>query len=122
MGSQEGPVAGDTMLHPLSPLLLLLLPLMEARSTARPDSGVGGGGFCAQVICCGSDGITYPTPCSTPYGVTCVDFNECPTKTPDDVICAQVICCGSDGTTYPTPCHAPDNVTCVDYNQCPVWY
>merc|ERR1719158_1048476 len=22
--------------------------------------------------------VTYPTPCSTPAGVTCVDYNECP--------------------------------------------
>merc|ERR1712008_450337 len=106
-----------TMLAPLLPVLLLLL--LEARSPARPDSGVGGGGFCAQVLCCGSDGITYSTPCDAPDGVTCVDYNECPTKTPDDAICAQVICCGSDDITYPTPCDAPDNVTCGD---CPVWF
>ena len=32
------------------------------------------------MLCCGSDGITYPTPCDTPDGVTCVDYNECPAK------------------------------------------
>jgi len=33
--------------------------------------------LCAGVICCGSDGVTYPTPCDTPVGVSCVDYNEC---------------------------------------------
>merc|ERR1712037_307226 len=42
----------------------------------------GAGQICAQVICCGSDGVTYPTPCSTPEGVTCVDYNECPAPQP----------------------------------------
>ena len=26
--------------------------------------------------------VTYPTPCSTPAGVTCVDYNECPAVEP----------------------------------------
>ena len=29
-------------------------------------------GVCASVVCCGSDGATYPTPCDLPWGVTCV--------------------------------------------------
>merc|ERR1719348_1543507 len=35
---------------------------------------------CAQVLCCGSDGITYSTPCDLPKGVDCVDNNACPEK------------------------------------------
>ena len=38
----------------------------------------GGGVVCPQVLCCGSDGVTYPTPCDLPEGVTCVSNNECP--------------------------------------------
>jgi len=38
--------------------------------------------ICAQVICCGSDGVTYSTPCAAPAGVTCVDYNECPAPEP----------------------------------------
>merc|ERR1712243_258519 len=70
---------------------------------------------CIQVLCCGSDGVTYPNPCSTPPGVACVDFNECPVPEPEP--CIQVLCCGSDGVTYPNPCSTPPGVTCVDNNK-----
>jgi len=36
--------------------------------------------ICPQVLCCGSDGTTYPTPCAAPPGVTCVSNTECPPK------------------------------------------
>jgi len=64
-------------------ILLLLSPtlslppwwwLEDASPGGEDDPGV----VCIQAICCGSDGITYPSPCDTPDGVTCVDFNECP--------------------------------------------
>ena len=52
-------------------------------STDLPDADPSiGGGFCAQVICCGSDGITYPTPCDAPEGITCVDYNKCSMQEP----------------------------------------
>merc|ERR1711962_1260492 len=44
------------------------------------------GQICAQVLCCGSDGVTYPTPCSAPAGVTCVDYNECPAIEPPPIV------------------------------------
>merc|ERR1712110_1277106 len=31
-----------------------------------------------DVVCCGSDGVTYSSPCAAPAGVDCVDYNECP--------------------------------------------
>jgi len=37
---------------------------------------------CADVICCGSDGVFYPTPCDTPAGVSCVDYNQCSAPEP----------------------------------------
>jgi len=55
---------------------------------------------CAQVLCCGSNGVTYPTPCSTPPGVTCVDFNTCPAECPNIIR----LVCGSDGKTYGNMC------------------
>ena len=102
------------MLTVLSSWLHLLLLLFSPCSPS--ESGLA----CAQVICCGSDGITYPTPCDMPDNVTCIDYNECPGEGVGGGFrnCAQVICCGSDGITYPTPCDNPDGVTCVDYNEC----
>merc|ERR1711990_921151 len=44
--------------------------------------GDGAGQICAQVICCGSDGVTFSSPCAAPAGVTCVDYNECPAPEP----------------------------------------
>merc|ERR1712210_131004 len=60
--------------------VLLLLPPMEACAPSKPASEAqpSPGQICAQVICCGSDGVTY----STPAGVTCVDYNECPAPQP----------------------------------------
>lgn len=48
--------------------------------------GDNSGQICAQVLCCGSDGVTYPTPCSAPAGVTCVDYNECPAIEPPPIV------------------------------------
>jgi len=53
----------------------------QACENSSDDNGnTGSGQICLQVLCCGSDGVTYPTPCSVPRGVTCVDGNECPGK------------------------------------------
>jgi len=80
---------------------------------------------CAQVLCCGSDGITYPTPCEAPKGVECVSNVECPEEEQELVqteqyteVCAQVICCGTDGVTYSTPCDLPEGVECASNNVC----
>merc|ERR1712037_612730 len=47
--------------------VLLLLPPMEACAPSKPASEAqpSPGQICAQVICCGSDGVTYSTPCSS---------------------------------------------------------
>merc|ERR1712212_1249223 len=55
-------------------------PVGGLKPNFTPGNWTGGddsGQICAQVICCGSDGVTYPTPCATPAGVSCVDYNEC---------------------------------------------
>jgi len=60
-------------------------PVGGLKPNFTPGNWTGGedsGQICAQVICCGSDGVTYPTPCATPAGVTCVDYNECPAVQP----------------------------------------
>merc|ERR1712172_97510 len=66
------------------------------------------GQICAQVICCGSDGVTYPTPCSTPTGVTCVDYNECPAVEPPIVGCPG--CPVTGGAVL-----SPENQAIVDW-------
>merc|ERR1712083_156143 len=62
----------------LSTMLLLFISLLNSPVEALPQSGQ----ICAQVICCGSDGVTYSTPCAAPAGVSCVDYNECPAPEP----------------------------------------
>jgi len=74
------------------------------------DSTPGTGQVCAQVICCGSDGVTYPTPCSTPSGVTCVDYNECPAPEPP---LPPVGCPGCPVTGGPVL--SPENQAIVDW-------
>merc|ERR1711971_327249 len=59
-------------------MFLVFTFLLNSAVEGLPQSGQ----ICAQVICCGSNGVTYPTPCSTPTGVTCVDYNECPAAEP----------------------------------------
>jgi len=52
----------------MTPMFSTLLLLFLSESLAQD---------CVQEECCGSDGVTYPTPCDAPPGVSCVDSNRC---------------------------------------------
>merc|ERR1712025_427123 len=41
---------------------------------------------CTEVLCCGSDGVTYGTPCDAPDNVECVSYNQCPTEEPNETL------------------------------------
>merc|ERR1712083_883142 len=69
----------------LSPSLVvktIMIPVLVLTLNSAVYGLPQSGQICAQVICCGSDGVTYSTPCAAPAGVNCVDYNECPAIEP----------------------------------------
>jgi len=74
--------------------------MMKKMETCCAGSGPGGPGvskppgpvICIQVLCCGSDGVTYPTPCDKPEGVTCVSYNECSESKPCQPVLCEMLC------------------------------
>merc|ERR1712226_1065825 len=49
-------------------------PEPEPEPSVEPESEVEP--YCPQVICRGTDGVRYPTPCHVPLGVSC--YRDCP--------------------------------------------